>query len=301
MPGINIVKGKNYKIKDDATVKVVRYNGNKLIEIQTTNKRPNNLKKSIKKLNKEEYLDMRTGEIKTYNLNCGKNDKGVKRAMKRFGKLLKNNFFGEQNELFITCTCEEPVQDIDEINSYFDKFWGKLQRRYKSLGFAYVIEMQKERESLHIHALIKDMENPTLEIPNNKIMELWGKGFTKTSRISDSERKQHINEEDAIKQMEEDDENEDEAEADAQKEYGIGAVISYMIKSDSKENIPQNKQLYHNSRCFQYPTVEEMKYKEALEKVKDKFFRKSEYTVLIQSEETGRIMNRHKTEIYESE
>lgn len=301
MAEIKFVKGKNYKINDEAMVKVVKYNGNKRIEIQTTNKRQNNLKQNIKKLNKEEYLDMRTGEIKKYNLNYGKNNKGVKRAMKRFKKLLTNNFFGEQNELFITFTCKEPVQDVDKINSYFNKFWGKLQRRYKSLGFAYVIEMQKERESLHIHALIKDMGNSTLTIANNEIRELWGKGFTKTNRISKSKEK--INEEDAIKQIEEDDENEneDEDEADAQEEYGIDAVISYMIKSDSKENIPQNKQLYHNSRCFQFPTVEEMKYKDALEKVKNKFFRKSEYTVLIQSEETGRIMNRHKTEIYESE
>ena len=64
-----------------------------------------------------------------------------------------------------------------------------------------------------------------------------------------------------------------------------------MTKSDSKENIPQNKQLYRYSRCLQYPTVEEMKYKEALEEVKNNFFRKSEYTVLIKSEETGKIMN----------
>ena len=178
-------------------------------------------------------------------------------------------------------------------------FLDGLQIENQSLVYAYVIEMQEERECLHIHTLIKDRENPTLEIPNNKIMELWGQGFTKTNRISDSISKQQINEEDAIKQIEEDDENEDGA--DAQKEYGINAVISYMTKSDSKENIPQNKQLYRYSRCLQYPTVEEMKYKEALEEVKNNFFRKSEYTVLIKSEETGKIMNRHKTEVYERE
>ncbi len=134
MVGVNIVKGKNYKINDNAMVKVVRYNGNKRIEIQTTNKRLNNLKNCVKKINKEEYVDMRTGEIKKYKLNGKKNNKGVKRSMKRFNKLLKNNFFGGQNELFITLTCEKKVQDIDKINSYFDDFFGRATNRKSITG-----------------------------------------------------------------------------------------------------------------------------------------------------------------------
>ena len=192
--------------------------------------------------------------------------------MSKLRKLLKNNFFGYRNELFITLTCEEIIKDVDLIVKYFKQFWNKLQNIYESLAYAYVIEMQEGRQSLHIHALVKDMKKKKLTIENNKIRELWGQGHTKTSKISNHPKSNSINEEKMIKKMEKEDEKLEIAtneQADAvatsenekQSTYGINAVISYMIKSESKENIPTDKQLYHSSKCLKYPEEIEMKYK----------------------------------------
>ena len=57
-----------------------------------------------------------------------------------------------------------------------------------------------------------------------------------------------------------------ETKNEKQSTYGINAVISYMIKSKSKENIPSNKQLYHSSKCLKYPEEIEIQYKNEINK-----------------------------------
>lgn len=312
MKEVNINEGKNYKIKDDAIVKITPYNNGNEIQIKDSLRIQKNLKKSIVKKSKDKFLDTRTNQIRDYQHNNSKNDKGIKRAMSKLRKLLKNNFFGYRNELFITLTCEEIIKDVDLIVRCFKQFWNKLQNIYKSLAYAYVIEMQEERQSLHIHVLVKDMKNSKLIIKNNKIRELWGQGHTKTSKISNHSKVNSINEENMIKKMEKEDEkleaSDDETDGadttsdnknNKQSTYGINAVISYMIKSKSKENIPSNKQLYHSSKCLKYPEEIEMQYKKVKEMIMNDYKLKDEHTILIQDPETGKIINKHKTETYE--
>ena len=312
MKDVNINQGKNYKIRDDAIVKITPYNNGNEIQIKDSLRIQNNLKQGIIKKSKDKFLDIRTNQIRDYKHNNSKNDKGIKRAMSKLRKLLKNNFFGYRNELFITLTCEEIIKDVDLIVKYFKQFWNKLQNIYESLAYAYVIEMQEERQSLHIHALVKDMKNSKLTIKNNKIRELWGQGYTKTSKISNHPKANSINEEYMIKKMEKEDEELDasanepadakatsETKNEKQSTYGINAVISYMIKSKSKENIPSNKQLYHSSKCLKYPEEIEMQYKKVKEMIANNYRLKNEHTILIEDPETGKIINKHKTETYE--
>lgn len=314
--GINIKLGKNYKIKDDAKVKVISYDNGNQIEIKDSSRIRNNLKSCVK-ISKNKFLDKKTNTIKEYNINQFKTERGIKRSMDRLRRLLKNNFFGRRNEIFITLTCREAVKDIDLIVEYFKSFWKKLQKIYKTLAFAYVIEMQEERESYHIHGLIKDMENKSLSIENSKIEKLWGQGFTKTSNISRSKRLNNINEEKAINNMSKSDDTVDKsnqktttatstgatgASTDTTKSknntYGIRPIISYMTKPRTKETIPRDKQAFHSSKCLKYPEEFKDEYEKVKERIKEHYYLSQETTILIENEETQQIMNKHKTESY---
>lgn len=61
----------------------------------------------------------------------------------------------------------------------------RLRKKYKQLDYISVIEPQASGR-WHFHVLLKS--NQTLYISNEEIAQYWGKGFTKTKRLSKNDK-----------------------------------------------------------------------------------------------------------------
>lgn len=258
MSDIFFERSKNYEIKDNKDVKVTKYKNGE-IEVTGAKVKNNNLQ-TYKKINKDEYVNIITGEIKKYNTSEYKTKESIKRAMNKLRKILKNNFFGEKNELYITLTCEENITNYDIVHKKAESIFNTIKKEY-GVEYVYVME-QQERESWHIHALIKGTENKTLYINNEDICKMWELGYTKTERIK----------------TEQDCEN----------------IIEYITKiGKQKSKIERSKKAYYKSRGIKKAKTEIMEYKEFKEEIGETATKESTTALHIRSTHTGNIVNTH--------
>ncbi|WP_214750077.1 hypothetical protein [Exiguobacterium sp. s189] len=139
----------------------------------------------IKKLDKERYVNLKTGEIGEFNHSEVRSDSfnSLRQTFKKLRYLINNNYTGVGNELHITLTYEENMRDTKKLYSDFDKFMKrfryKYSKQYGSIDYMTVVEPQ-ERGAWHHHLLIRfnDMKGKKIFIPNNEVCEIWGHGFT---------------------------------------------------------------------------------------------------------------------------
>lgn len=142
--------------------------------------------KNYKKISGNEMLNLTTGEIIQCKISDSREDNiiSLRKTISRLRDLINCNFFGADNELFITLTYKENMTDYKRLYKDFDIFYKKLKYRFKDIEFCYisVIEPQ-QRGAWHIHLLLKSLNKDYLYIDNSLIANLWGKGFCKTQRL----------------------------------------------------------------------------------------------------------------------
>jgi hypothetical protein len=128
------------------------------------------------------------GEIKEMKVsdNKGDNLSSLKKTFKRLRRLIMNNFKGGDDQLWLTLTYAENMQDVKRLVSDFRQFIKKLRRKYGQLEYISVIEPQ-ERGAWHYHVLLKTSDGSPLYIENDDIYRKWKHGFTKTKRLSESD------------------------------------------------------------------------------------------------------------------
>ncbi|ERH96447.1 hypothetical protein U0E09_33010 [Bacillus thuringiensis] len=181
------------KLWPDATVKVTKMNH--IVEVQHMKKM--NRTCSIKKLNKDEYVDINTGEIGTFEHieNRQESYNSLRQTFKKLRYLINQNFTGKGNELHITLTYAENMTDTKQLYVDFDKFMKKLKYHFKhdtkynlpksSLDYLCVVEPQ-ERGAWHCHLLLRINElNKNCYIDNQILATLWGQGFVKIKSMKD--------------------------------------------------------------------------------------------------------------------
>jgi len=111
---------------------------------------------TIKKLSKDEYVDLSTGEIKEFKHteNRAQGYKSLRKTFKNLRYLINSNFFGRKNELFITLTFAPDqkgwrpmVGDNRHLSKCFTAFNRKLEGKYgkENLQFIRVLEPQISR------------------------------------------------------------------------------------------------------------------------------------------------------------
>lgn len=145
------------------------------------------------------YVVLETGEIKNMNQESEKrtdNLDSVRRTMKRLRRLIGANFvsnkINRKDQLWITLTYREDVNATDKnspeiVYKDFKRFIRKLREKYNStIEYIAVLEPQASGR-WHLHVLMKTMNNSKLYIPNSDIEKLWGKGFTSTKRLKNSD------------------------------------------------------------------------------------------------------------------
>lgn len=252
--GTKIIKGENYNIPKLEPVNVEEYSRGRTKITHITN-RNNNLS-NYSKNSRDTYYDTVSRKYKQYKRNPKKTDKNLRRALNHtLRPLLENNFFGGDNEVFITLTYAEPMQEFSKVSTDYSRFWRSLCNYYKHLNLAcvYIKEMQEERQSWHIHSLIKEIEGKRLIIPYNKLYKLWGLGNVWINRVSPIF-----------------DNSDYEISIDKEMQHlkfgnvhSYNKVIDYMCKTKSKKGVfPSGAKIHGNKGKLKGPVISVMTYEE---------------------------------------
>lgn len=177
-------------------VKVTKMNH--IVEVQHMEKV--NRKANIKKLNKDNYLELSTGEIKefSHSENRQQNFNSLRQTFKRLRYLINNNFVGTKNELHITLTYSDHVTDSKRLYLDFNKFIKRLKYKYKndsSIDYLSVVEPQGSGR-WHCHVLMRFNDLESIYIPNEfdkrtkepinaPLYDLWGQGWVTIKSLNE--------------------------------------------------------------------------------------------------------------------
>lgn len=179
---IKIQEVKPKEIEKEKRVKAIKQ-GKRHIDVVDM-ERP--AKPTIKKLDKNRYKVLRTGEIKEYNKNKtpDKSKDNLKKTFNRLRQLIRTNFTENgQNQLFITLTYAENMTDEKRLYRDFEAFFKRLQRRLKGHKLDYIaVAEPQERGAWHFHLMLKS-DQPILYIDNKELAKIWGFGYTDTQRL----------------------------------------------------------------------------------------------------------------------
>lgn len=115
------------------------------------------------------------GKRKSVN---SKIDYNIQRTKKRLRRLINANVTG--NDLFVTLTYADNMQDVVQAKNDFKRFIERLKRKGYVMKYVYVIEFQK-RGAVHFHCIFFDCGF----IDSKILAEIWQKGFVKINRIND--------------------------------------------------------------------------------------------------------------------
>lgn len=172
-------------IKPLTTVTVTRMNH--LTEIQYMQRQ--NHKQTIRKISKDEYVLLETGEVKEFKHieNRSQSPNSMRQTFKKLRYLINNNFVGAANELHCTLTYAENVTDNDRLYKDFDRFMTRLKRKYKkvsSVDYINVVEPQ-ERGAWHCHLLLRFNDVGSIFLKNEILAEMWEQGFVKIKALKE--------------------------------------------------------------------------------------------------------------------
>lgn len=244
-------------------VKVTKMNH--IVEVQYMEKM--NRSNHIKKMDKDRYVDLKTGEIKEFKHieNRQESLNSLRQTFKKLRYLINNNFIGSPNELHVILTYKENMTDTKRLYSDFKNFIDRLRYRFKDLttiDYLSVIEPQG-RGAWHSHALMRFNNLDKIYIPNEELRELWGNGFVTIKSLKDVDNigaylsaylsDIELTEENAISVMQE------------QKTLEVKSVNGEekkFIKGGRLHMYPKDMNLYRKSKGIKAPEREEMKYKD---------------------------------------
>lgn len=160
-----------------------------VVEVQTRQK--NSSGTPCKKLDKDHYLDTRTGEVLEYQHieNRSESTRSIRNTLARIRALVNTNVTKPDNVRWCTFTYAENMTDTRKLYEDYFKFWKRFCYWCKKNGIEkpeYItVQEPQGRGAWHIHAFfIWDSKAPYID--NNTVMaKLWGHGFTSTKALHD--------------------------------------------------------------------------------------------------------------------
>lgn len=152
-----------------------------------------NRRARIKRLTKDEYLNLETGEICEYDHSAKSRQDNIKslyRTMRDLRAIINTNTEHPERVLWLTFTYAENMTDADQLREDWDKAWKRFLYYFKKNGISkpeYITAAEPQaRGAWHLHALlIFPKKRPY--IPNDDIAKIWRHGFTKTKALNDAD------------------------------------------------------------------------------------------------------------------
>lgn len=147
-----------------------------------------------RKIDKDHYLDLRSGELCDYehSKNRGENLHGIRHTLNCIRALINTNVAEPLNCRWVTLTYRQeenvPMTDTKRLQKDYEKFWKRFCYWCKTNGFEkpdYISVIEPQGSGAwHVHAFFIWRSKAPF-IPNDKMAELWGQGFTKTKQPQD--------------------------------------------------------------------------------------------------------------------
>lgn len=226
-----------------------------------------NQQQTIRKISKDEYVVLETGEIKEFNHieNRSQSMNSLRQTFKKLRYLINNNFVGAKNELHMTLTYAENMTDTERLYADFKRFMMRLKRKYKgqSIDYLNVIEPQ-ERGAWHCHLLIRFNDVRSIFLENKKIAEMWGQGFVTIRSLAEVDNiGAYLSA--YLSDIELTDETEPLAYTDGTEivEKTVEGQKKKFIKGGRLHMYPPSMKLYRKSRGIVPPTRKRMTYENA--------------------------------------
>ena len=137
----------------------------------------------ITKISKDEFVDNRTGEIRTFCHAETRNDdiESVQKSIVKLRDVLNTNVTIPQNCRWLTLTYADNMQDTNRLRKDFATFNRRCRKKYGRYEYIAVIEPQG-RGAWHIHVvLIYPHHAPYMD--NADVRELWRQGFVSVKKL----------------------------------------------------------------------------------------------------------------------
>lgn len=232
-----IKESSNDYISPSSIVKYYEYKDNPVIEATVMSYKPRGNNNNWIKLNKNQFRNKITGEVRTYesknHSNRNDNIQNIKRSQQRLVHLIRNNFSNpKQLKFHIVLTFAEPVYDYDVAVDYWKVFRNRLKARFPNIQFIAIFEYYtkgKYKNSIHIHLLLLPFYN---HINREIIKHYWNFGYVHFKDFNSN-------------------------------------TATYFVKSDTLHLYPKGKRLYTKTKLITMPVVKEMSIKKFEKKVKD--------------------------------
>ena len=223
----------------------------------------NNTGGVIRKIDKEHYYDIRSGEVKKYEHKAKSrkdNKSSIKRTMRNLRDIINTNITDYKKVLFITLTYKENMTDSKQLYQDVRKFHQRLRNYLKNKKLPYEFEYISATEcqargSFHQHNLyIFKTKAPFIK--NDELAKIWGLGYTKTKSLKGVSNiglylTAYLTDLDLTENLQ-------------KKNKGITKAI---VKGKRLALIPKNFRIYRCSKNILKPTIYKTTEKEAMEKV----------------------------------
>lgn len=137
----------------------------------------------IRKLNKDEYLNLRNGEIieVDHTENRSQDLKSVARSLAKLRDLINANVTDPSRCRWVTLTYAENMKDPNKLQKNFEKLAEKIRKKYGSMEYINAAEPQG-RGAWHLHCLFIFPDKAPF-IPNEDLAKMWRKGFVTIKKL----------------------------------------------------------------------------------------------------------------------
>lgn len=156
-----------------------------IYEVRSMSRKP---QMPIKKLDKDYFVELKTGEVKEFKHTERRIDNltSVAQSLKNMRDYINTNIIDPRKALFLTLTYKANVQSQQEIYHDFRKFNMRLAyyiRKNKLSPYEYIVAIEPQaRGSLHAHLLLIFKKKAPF-IPSKDLAAIWGHGFVKIKAL----------------------------------------------------------------------------------------------------------------------
>ena len=163
----------SWKLDRPITVQIA---GN-IIDLKQTERPPKKIE--VQWIDADSYVDLRTGEIKQAKRSESRGDAmsavNLRRTFAKMRGLINANYFGDNNELLITLTYKENMQDVKRLAHDLDVFNKRIKRALGEVKYLTAVEPQA-RGAWHAHILVKQLTSHYTYWPHEEVSRLWEHG-----------------------------------------------------------------------------------------------------------------------------
>lgn len=237
----------------------------------------NNIGGNIKKISKNEYVDISTGEIKEFkhNENRSLNKMGISKSLKRLRDIINTNITNPSKALWATLTYRENMTDNKRLYEDFRKFNMRFKYYIKKLNYPkyeYVaVQEPQARGAWHMHIVfVFSKKAPFIE--NKKLADLWGHGFVSIKSLKNVDNigaylSAYLGDMELSESLDKIKDTSNVVKKEIIDEKGNKSE-KYYVKGARLSLYPVGCNIYRRSKGIKEPVIEKCTYKEALEKVK---------------------------------